>query len=75
MLNFSFFSLILYSISVITPTLSWGGEGAKKLSPEEGWKGMWRKKAHVAHLWGPGLEPGTYHVLGEGPQLHAMGVV
>ena len=39
-----------------------------KLSPEGGRKGRWRKK--VCPL-GPGLEPGTCRVLGEGPGLHA----
>ena len=61
----------------ITLTLSWGGgEGAKKkLSPERRRKGGWRKKADAACLQGPGLELGTYRVLGEGPQLYATGVV
>ena len=33
---------------------------------------MVEKKAHPAD---PGLESGTCHVLGEGPQLHARGAV
>ena len=45
------------------------GKVRKKLSPEGGRKGGWRKKA------GPGLEPGTCRVLGEGPGLHARGAV
>ena len=32
-------------------------------------------KARAACLMGPGLEPGTCRVLGEGPQLHARGAV
>ena len=32
-----------------------------------------QKKARAARLQGPGLEPGTCRMLGEGPQLHAMG--
>ena len=38
---------------------------------EGGRKEGWRKK-RPQH---PGLEPGTYRVLDEGPQLHATGVV
>ena len=52
-----------------------GGEGAKKLSPEGGRKGGWRKKSRAARPLDPGLEPGTCRVLGEGPQLHARGAV
>ena len=33
------------------------------------------KKARAALPPGPGLEPGTCRVLGEGPQLHARGAV
>ena len=44
------------------------GKVRKKLSPEGGRKGGWRKKARAAHPRGPGLEPG------EGPQLHATWV-
>ena len=51
------------------------GKVRKKLSPEGGRKGGWRKKARAARPPGPGLEPGTCRVLGEGPQLHATGVV
>ena len=51
------------------------GKVRKKLSPEEGRKGGWRKKAHAARPPGPGLEPRTCRVLGEGPQLHARGAV
>ena len=51
------------------------GKVRKKLSPEGGRKGGWRKKARAARPPGPGLEPGTCSVLGEGPQLHATGVV
>ena len=53
----------------------WWGMCEKKLSPKGGRKGGWRKKARVARPPGPGLEPGTCRVLGEGPQLHATGVV
>ena len=48
------------------------GKVPKKLSPEGGRKGGWRKKARAART---GLEPGTCRVLGEGPQLHARGTV
>ena len=59
---------------VYNPNLTAGlvGKVRKEQSPEGGRKGGWRKKARAA---GPGLEPGTYRVLGEGPQLHAMGAV
>ena len=42
-----------------------------KLSLQGGRKGVRRKKLHAAALTGPGLEPGTYRLLGESPQLHA----
>ena len=45
-----------------------------KLSPEGGRKGGWRKK-RAQRLPGPGLEPGTCRVLGEGPELHARRAV
>ena len=48
------------------------GKVRKKLSPEGGRKGGWRKKARPPD---PGLEPGTYRMLGEGPPLHARGAV
>ena len=44
-------------------------------SPEGGRKGGWRRKARAAPPLGPGLEPGTCRVLGEGPGLHARGAV
>ena len=47
----------------------------KKLSPEGGRKGGWRKKARAARPPGRGLEPGTCRVLGEGTGLHARGAV
>ena len=47
----------------------------KKLSPEGERKGEWRKKGCAACPRGQGLKPGTYPVLGDGPQLHATGVV
>ena len=56
-------------------TVGWVGKVRKKLSPEGGRKGGWRKKARAARPPGPGLEPGTCRVVGEGPQLHATGVV
>ena len=53
---------------------STSGEGTKNYLPkEEGREGG--EKARGARPPGPGLEPGTWRVLGEGPQLHAMGVV
>ena len=51
------------------------GKVRKKLSPEGGRKGGWRKKTRAARPPGLGLEPGTCRVLGEGHQLHAMGAV
>ena len=65
---------------IFNPNLTTGftglvGKVQKKLSPEGGRKGGWRKKARAARPPGPGLEPGTCRVLGEGPQLHAMGAV
>ena len=51
------------------------GKVRKKLSPEGGRKGGWRKKARAARPPDPGLEPGTCRVLGEGPPLHARGAV
>ena len=51
------------------------GKVRKKLSPEGGRKGGWRKKACAARPPDPGLEPGTCRVLGEGPQLHARRAV
>ena len=51
------------------------GKVQKKLSPEGGRKGGWIKKARVLCPPGPGLEPGTCRVLGEGPGLHARGAV
>ena len=51
------------------------GKVWQKLSPEGGRKGRWRKKARAARQQDLGLEPGTCHVLGEGPQLHARGAV
>ena len=51
------------------------GKVQKKLSPEGGRKGEWRKKASAVRLPDPGLEPGTCRVLGEGPQLPAKGAV
>ena len=55
------------------------GKVRKKLSPEGGRKGGWRKKrkqrARQARGSNPGLEPRTCRVLGEGPLLHARGAV
>ena len=44
------------------------------LPKEEGREGG-EKKACTACLWGPGVEPGTCRVLGEGPLLHVRGAV
>ena len=41
---------------------------------EEGREGGEKRRVQRA-LSGPGLEPGTCRLLGDGPQLHAMGVV
>ena len=52
------------------------GKVRKKLSHEGGIKeGRVEKKARAVRPPGRGLEPGTCRVLGEGPQLHAMGAV
>ena len=51
------------------------GKVRKKLSPEGGRKGGWRKKACAARPPDPGLKPGACRVLGEGPPLHARGAV
>ena len=61
----------------ITLTLSWvwWGRCEKKLSPEGGRKGGWRKKVSAVRPPGTGLEPVTCRVLGEGPVLHARGAV
>ena len=51
------------------------GKVRKKLSPEGGRNGGWRKKARAARRPDPRLEPGICRVLGEGPPLHARGAV
>ena len=61
--------------NLTTGFTGWVGKVRKKLSPEGGRKGGWRKKARAARPPGPGLEPGTCRVLGEGHQLHATGAV
>ena len=71
---------VIASGVAINPNLTTGftglvGKVQKKLSPEGGRKGGWRKKAHAARPPGPGLEPRTCRVLGEGHQLHAIGAV
>ena len=38
-------------------------------------EGRVEEKNTQGDLRGPGLEPGTYRVLGAGPKLHATGVV
>ena len=48
------------------------GKVQKNLPKEEG---RVEKKAHTARPRGPGLKPGTFRVLGEGPQLRTRGVV
>ena len=52
-----------------------GRKGAKKTISGRRKEGRVEKKARAAHPPGPGLEPGTSRVLGEGPQLHARGAV
>ena len=59
----------------LTILRGWWGRCEKKLSPEGGRKGRWRKTARATRPPDPGLEPGTCRVLGEGPQLHARGAV
>ena len=49
------------------------GKVRKKHLPKK--EGRVEKKARAVHPAGPGLEPGTCRVLGEGPQLHARGAV
>ena len=75
----SLFSPSINPFTPINPSLTTGftglvGKVRKKLSPERR-KGGWRKKARAACPPGPGLEPGTCRVLGEGHQLQAMGAV
>ena len=67
--------MVEVTVSLFNPNtfVGVGGEGAKK--PEGGRKGGWRIKAHAARPRGLGLKSKTCRVLGEGPQLHAMGVV
>ena len=69
--------LWMLKIVIIIPNTFAGlvGKVWKKLAPEGGRKGGWRKKACTALSPGPGLEPGTWRVLGEGPQLHPRGAV
>ena len=38
-------------------------------------EGRVENKAHTTRLQGPGLEPGTYRLLGKSPQLHATVIV
>ena len=50
------------------------GKVRKKYLPkEEGREGGEDKKRTQRARRGPGLEPGTYRMLDEGPQLHAIG--
>ena len=72
--NISFIIIFIYTLT-LTLLRGWWGRCEKKLSPEGGRKGGWRKKARAARPPDPGLEPGTCRVLGEGPQLHARGAV
>ena len=66
---------------LLTLTLSWAWSGRCEknyLPKEEGREGGEKKRAQRARRArgsNPGLEPGTCRVLGEGPQLHATGVV
>ena len=60
----------------LTLSQSWWGRCEKKLPKEEGMEGGREggEKKHVQRARrGPGLKPGICCVLGEGPQLHAMG--
>ena len=67
------FCFVLFCFPPFNPNTFVGlvGKVQKKLSPEGGRKGGWRKKsdlkAHAARPPGPGLEPGT------GPGLHTGG--
>ena len=64
--------LYIKEIELITLTLlqGWWGRCRKNYLPKE--EGRVEEKKHAP---GPGFEPGTCHVLGEGPQLHARGAV
>ena len=75
--HFKFYSWKAFHLEDNNPNTFAGlvGKVRKKLSPEGGRKGGWRKKARAARPPDPGLEPGTCRVLGEGPPLHAMGAV
>ena len=57
---------------LITLTLLRGWWGRCEKTRKEG---RVEKKADAARPPGPGLEPGTWRMLGEGPQLHARGAV
>ena len=69
-----FMTTRLGSEAPLTLTLLWvwWGRCERNYLPKEEGRG---KKAHAARPPGPGLEPGTCRVPGEGPQLHATGVV
>ena len=66
--------MLLESLTIpLTLTLlrGWWGRCEKTLPKEEG---RGEKKAHAARAPGPGLEPGTCPMLGEGPQLDGRGL-
>ena len=52
-----------------------GGEGLKNCLPEEEGREGGEKIECSAPPGEGGLEPRTYHMLGEGPQLHVTEVV
>ena len=61
--------VVLFVLFFLTVTLSWVWWGRCEKTISRRRKEGWRKKTP-----GPGLEPGTCRVLGEGRQLHAMGL-
>ena len=72
--TWSIFYHWIVSFLLLTLSLSRGWWGRWEKTPEGGRKGWWRKKALAARPRGP-RQSGTCRVLGEGPKLHAMGVV
>ena len=65
-------------ILTINPNTFTGLVGKGRKKTKNSWRrkeGRVEKKVRAARPRGPGLEPGTYRVLGEGLQLHATGVV
>ena len=69
-MTFYGFTISIFTNSTFNPNTLWG-----KVQKKGGRKGGWWEKMHAASSHGPGLEPGTYRMLGESPQLHATVIV